>query len=162
MRHRISRRFSYLRFIVRLDWYLVEFRICVEISTILFYSKAWNFVKNRLIKDLKNRFQDNYKVNRITSVEAILQPYFRRLVEHAFVLYGTSMCNRLEELWIKLLLKLPGIFKEIDGTLPSVSLCQNIILVPRVIKKKKFFCSPLIAIRCAGNEIGQNSSMFYL
>ena len=49
------------------------------------------------------------------------------------------MCNRLEELWIKLLLKLPGIFKEIDGTLPSVSLCQNIILVPRVIKKKIVF-----------------------
>ena len=46
IRHTICLRFGHLRFIVRLDWYLVDFRICVEIRTILFYSKAWNFTKN--------------------------------------------------------------------------------------------------------------------
>ena len=28
----------------------------------------------------------NYKVNRITLVEAILLPYYRRIIEHVFVL----------------------------------------------------------------------------
>ena len=36
----------------------------------------------------------------------------------------------------KSLLKLPGIFKEIYGAVPSVSSCQNSNLVPRGIFKK--------------------------
>ena len=62
-------------------------------------------------------------VNRITLVEVILLPYCRRRIEHVFVLQGTSICNHSEDLWKKIQLKLPGIFKEIYEAVPPVFSC---------------------------------------
>ena len=65
-----------------LDWYLVDFWIRVEISTALCYSKACETtLKTDSVTDFKNKFQNNYKVTRMTLVEPILLPYCRRLID---------------------------------------------------------------------------------
>ena len=64
-----------------LDRYLVDFWICVEISTTLFYSKACKTILNTdSVTDFKNTFQDNCKVIRITLTEEILLRYCHQLI----------------------------------------------------------------------------------
>ena len=104
-------------------------------------------------------FQANYKVNRIILVEAILLPYCRRIM---FLFCRIIPYPTIQKNLGKKSIKTSRIFKEIYGAVPSVSSCQNSNLVLRVIFKKQFFRLPLLAIRCAGNEVGQNSSIFYL
>ena len=54
----------------------------MEISTTLCYSKACKTIlKTESARDFKTKFQDNYKVTRMTLAEPILLPYYRRLID---------------------------------------------------------------------------------
>ena len=132
----------------------------MEIPTTLFYSKACKTIlKTYSVKDFKNTFQDKYKVTLITLTEALLLPYCHRLIDmFLFCRVLPYACNHSEDFWKKKSTKTARNFQKNIWSSSSSFFMPKQQPRPQSNTKKK----SLIVKRCAGDEVGQNSCMFYL